>query len=68
MAPLEKLAVVPKMSEEASFLQKWTCLSSSLHCSRKTAICRVYLLLSAFREKHFISHVHPIIMVFIKIT
>ena len=43
MAPLVKLAVTSKSGEEASFLQKLACLSSSsLHSSRKTVISRVY--------------------------
>ena len=42
MAPLVKMASVSKNDEEASFLQKLACLSSSLHSSIKTAMSRVY--------------------------
>ena len=42
MAPLVKLDAVSKMGEEASFLQKLACFFSSLHCTKKTAISRIY--------------------------
>ena len=60
MASLVKLAIVSKSGEEASFLQKLDCLSSSLLSSRKTAISCVYWLLANFCTKHFTAHTCPI--------
>ena len=66
MVPSIKLAVIYKTGKEASLIGKSTLYLSSLHSSRK----QPYLIsTSSYKlcEKHFIPHMHPILMMFTKI-